>query len=213
MNWAIHTALAATETGLVVPSTALLSVSHKAWVVHFAQDLQRKVEWIHLLSTGGTAIALRGAWIDVQDVSELTGFPEILDGRVKTLQPKVFWGILAARGSKIHTEELRKHDIKPIDIVVVNLYPFSEAIAKSDCTFAQAIENVDIGGPSLIRAAAKNWDGVAVVTDPEDYAKLIECIIKNGGVTRELRLELMKKAFAYTATYDTIIAKYLSDQK
>ena len=146
-------------------------------------------------------------------MSEYTGFPEILNGRVKTLQPQVFGGILAARGSEAHREQIKQHGIKPIDIVVVNLYPFAEAIAKPGCTFAQAIKNIDIGGPSLIRAAAKNWDGVAVVTDPEDYAKLIECIIKNGGVTRELRLELMKKAFAYTATYDTIIAKYLSDQK
>ena len=136
----------------------------------------------------------------------------MLDGRVKTLQPQVFGGILGARGSETHMEQLKQHDIRPIDIVVVNLYQFEEAIAKPGCTFAQAIENIDIGGPSLIRAAGKNWDGVAIVTDPSDYAELIKCIIENGGVTRELRFRLMKKAFALTAKYDTAISGYLESQ-
>lgn len=131
---------------------------------------------------------------------------------MKTLQPQVFGGILAARGSETHMEQLKQHNIRPIDIVVVNLYPFAEAIAKPGCTFAQAIENIDIGGPALIRAAVKNYDGVVIVTDPSDYAELIMCIIENGGVTRRLRLRLMKKAFDLTAKYDTAISGYLASQ-
>jgi phosphoribosylaminoimidazolecarboxamide formyltransferase / IMP cyclohydrolase len=210
MSSGIHNALSATETNLVVPKIALLSVSDKSGIIDLGRALvQQNVE---LISTGWTAKNLREANIAVQDVSDITAFPEMLDGRVKTLQPQVFGGILAARGSEAHMNQLNIHEIKPIDIVVVNLYPFSQAIQKADCTFPQAIENIDIGGPSLVRAAAKNWDGVAVVSDPDDYRELIGCIIENGGVTRELRLKLMKKAFAHTAEYDTAISAYLESQ-
>jgi phosphoribosylaminoimidazolecarboxamide formyltransferase / IMP cyclohydrolase len=210
MSSAIHSALTATETNLVVPRAALLSVSDKTGIIELWRALVQQN--VQLISTGWTALRLRENDVPVQEVDEITSFPEMLDGRVKTLQPQVFGGILAARGSEAHMNQLTEHNIKPIDIIVVNLYPFADAIAKPGCTFAQAIENIDIGGPSLVRAAAKNWDGVAIVTDPDDYRALIECILQNGGVTRKLRLKLMKKAYAHTAQYDTTISAYLESQ-
>ena len=151
---------------------ALLSVSDKTGVVEFARELAAL--GYHLLSTGGTAKLIAQAGIEVQEVADYTGFPEMLDGRVKTLNPKIHAGILARRPDSAHMKALADHNIDPIDIIVVNLYPFEATIAKPDCTFEEAIENIDIGGPTMIRAAAKNHESVAVVVDPADYSSVLE---------------------------------------
>ena len=151
---------------------ALLSVSDKTGVVEFARELAAL--GYHLLSTGGTAKLIAQAGIEVQEVADYTGFPEMLDGRVKTLNPKIHAGILARRPDPAHMKALADHNIDPIDIIVVNLYPFEATIAKPDCTFEEAIENIDIGGPTMIRAAAKNHESVAVVVDPADYSSVLE---------------------------------------
>ena len=187
---------------------ALLSVSDKTGIVEFARGLSEA--GYHLLSTGGTAKLLSAAGLPVEEVADYTGFPEMLDGRVKTLNPKIHAGILARRPDPAHMAALAEHGIDPIDIVVVNLYPFEQTISKADCTFEEAIENIDIGGPTMIRAAAKNHESVAVVVDPADYEAVLAEIRAEGGVSAETRLKLAKKVFAHTARYDGMITNYLT---
>jgi phosphoribosylaminoimidazolecarboxamide formyltransferase/IMP cyclohydrolase len=186
---------------------ALLSVSDKSGVAGLARGLA--AHGYALLSTGGTAAALAQAGLPVTDVSTYTGFPEMLDGRVKTLHPKVHGGILARRDVAAHRDALAAHGIPPIDLVVVNLYPFRETVARPGCTLEDAIENIDIGGPAMVRAAAKNWEHVAVVVDPADYPQVLDEIAA-GGVARATRFALMRKAFAHTAAYDGAIANWLT---
>ncbi|MDR2689412.1 MAG: bifunctional phosphoribosylaminoimidazolecarboxamide formyltransferase/IMP cyclohydrolase [Azoarcus sp.] len=191
---------------------ALISVSDKRGVLEFSRELSAL--GIKLLSTGGTAKLLRAAGLDVTDVSEHTGFPEMLDGRVKTLHPKIHGGILARRDLAEHMDTLARHGISRIDLVVVNLYPFQATIARPDCTLEDAIENIDIGGPSMVRAAAKNHGGeaggVGVVTDPDDYNAIIEELRANERkLSGNTRFALAVKAFTHTARYDAAIAGYL----
>jgi phosphoribosylaminoimidazolecarboxamide formyltransferase/IMP cyclohydrolase len=184
---------------------AIVSVTNKTGVVEFARKLQGL--GVELISTGGTAKALREAGIAVRDISDLTGFPEMLDGRVKTLHPKVHGGILHMRDNAEHRRAVSEHDIAPIDMVVVNLYEFEKTAAKPGVTVEELIENIDIGGPSMIRSAAKNWKDVAVVTSPTDYDQIAEEMAMSGGeVSRETRWRLAQKAFATTAAYDGEIA-------
>src|SRR5438445_4930173 len=186
---------------------ALISVFDKTGLIPFAQTLvAAKVE---LLSTGGTARVLRDAGLPLVELSDYTGFPEMLDGRVKTLHPKVHGGLLFLRGNPKHEAAVKAHGIKPIDLVVVNLYPFEKTVAKADVSLHEAIENIDIGGPSMLRSAAKNHESVTVVSDPEDYAAVGEQINRTGGTTLELRRQLAAKVFARTAAYDTAIAAHL----
>ena len=189
---------------------ALISVSDKTGLVPFAQILAKA--GIEILSTGGTAKALREAGLTVKDVSEHTGFPEMLDGRVKTLHPKVHGGLLFIRGNETHEAAILKHDIQPIDLVVVNLYPFEQTVAKPNVSLHDAIENIDIGGPSMLRSAAKNHDSVTVVVDPFDYAEVAKQISGNGNTTLELRRKLAAKVFARTAAYDGAIAAHLQKE-
>jgi phosphoribosylaminoimidazolecarboxamide formyltransferase/IMP cyclohydrolase len=189
---------------------ALLSVSDKSGLVSFAQILA--AAGIELISTGGTAKALREAGLTVKDISEHTGFPEMLDGRVKTLHPKVHGGLLFIRGNAKHEAAVREHDIHPIDLVVVNLYPFEQTVAKPDVALHEAIENIDIGGPSMLRSAAKNHDSVTVVVDPQDYVEVAGQIQANGDTTLELRRTLAAKVFARTAAYDAAIAAHLDSE-
>jgi phosphoribosylaminoimidazolecarboxamide formyltransferase/IMP cyclohydrolase len=187
---------------------AIISVSNKKGVVEFAKELN-KME-VEILSTGGTAKTLREAGIPVKDVSEHTGSPEMLDGRVKTLHPRVHGGLLARRDNMKDMEELKKYGIETIDMVVVNLYPFEETISKPGVAFEEAIENIDIGGPTMLRSASKNFQDVAVITDPSDYEKIIdEMKSSDGDLTYKTRLELAKKVFARTSKYDGLIADYL----
>jgi phosphoribosylaminoimidazolecarboxamide formyltransferase/IMP cyclohydrolase len=183
---------------------ALLSVSDKTGLVDLAHGLDAL--GIVLISTGGTASALRDAGLPVTEVSALTGFPEIMDGRVKTLHPAVHGGLLGRRGRD--DAVMAEHGIAPIDLLVVNLYPFERTIAAPDCSFADAIENIDIGGPAMLRAAAKNHDHVAVVVEPADYAELLEAL-SNGGISLALRRQFATKAYAHTARYDGLIANWL----
>jgi phosphoribosylaminoimidazolecarboxamide formyltransferase / IMP cyclohydrolase len=189
---------------------ALISVSDKAGLVEFARALaQRGVE---ILSTGGTAKALKDAGLAIKDVAEHTGFPEMMDGRLKTLHPKVHGGLLAIRGNAEHDAAARQHAIAPIDLLVVNLYPFEATVAKA-APFAECIENVDIGGPAMIRAAAKNYAGVAVVVDPADYARVLGDMAQHGGATSlELRQALAAKAYARTAAYDAAISGWFTGE-
>ena len=188
---------------------ALLSVSDKTGLVEFARGLADA--GVALLSTGGTAKALAAAGLAVTEIDAYTGFPEMLDGRVKTLHPKVHAGILARRDSSEHAATLAAHGIPPIDLVVVNLYPFRETIARAGCTLAEAIENIDIGGPTLVRAAAKNYAGVGVVVDPDDYDALLHELKSNAGaLTAATRFRLAQKAFSHTAAYDGAISNYLT---
>lgn len=194
----------------MIPPTkyALLSVSDKSGIVEFAEILSRN--GYLLLSTGGTAALLRENQIKHTEVAEHTGFPEIMGGRVKTLHPKIHGGILCRRQQD--QQVMQEHQIAPIDIVVVNLYPFAQTIARTDCTLDDAIENIDIGGPAMLRSAAKNHNAVCVVTDPEDYARVASALQSDQGVSGALRFELAMKAFALTAAYDQMIATYLADQ-
>ncbi|MFO7169925.1 MAG: bifunctional phosphoribosylaminoimidazolecarboxamide formyltransferase/IMP cyclohydrolase [Chloroflexota bacterium] len=187
---------------------ALLSVSDKRGVETFAAGLA-ELGW-QLFSTGNTQRHLASAGVPVRSVSELTGFPEILDGRVKTLHPAVHAGILARRDLPAHMEALAEHGIAPIDLVVVNLYPFAQTVARPDVTRDEALEQIDIGGPTLVRAAAKNHPSVLVVVDPADYETVLAAL-RDGSVTSELRARLAAKAFAHTAAYDAAIAAYLAD--
>jgi phosphoribosylaminoimidazolecarboxamide formyltransferase/IMP cyclohydrolase len=186
---------------------ALLSVSDKTGLASFARTLAEA--GVQLISTGGTAKALRDAGLHVTDLSAYTGFPEMLDGRVKTLHPKVHGGLLYIRGNAEHESKIREHGIDPIDLVVVNLYPFEQTVAREGVGFEEAIENIDIGGPSMLRSAAKNHESVAVVVDPADYQRLAEQIKNEGGTSAELRRDLAAKVFARTAAYDGAIAAFL----
>ena len=186
---------------------ALISVSDKAGVAEFARALAGL--GVQILSTGGTAKLLEKEGLRVTEVAAHTGFPEMLDGRVKTLHPKIHGGILARRDSREHMAAIEKAGIAPIDLIVVNLYPFEATVADPDCTLQNAIENIDIGGPAMLRAAAKNYGGVAVVVDPADYAKVLEEIRATGGVAEATRFALAKKVFAHTASYDGAIANHL----
>ena len=188
---------------------ALISVSDKTGVVEFARFLaDRKVK---ILSTGGTAKLLAENGLEVVEVGDYTGFPEMMDGRVKTLHPRVHGGILARRDLAHHMEAMQKHDIPAIDMVVVNLYPFAATIAKPDVTLEDAVENIDIGGPAMVRASAKNYPFVAIVTDAGDYIKLTEEMKQHdGALGHDTRFALAKKAFAHTAEYDGMISTYLS---
>ena len=183
---------------------ALLSVSDKTGLIPFAQALASA--GVELISTGGTAKALREAGLTVKDVSEHTGFPEMLDGRVKTLHPKIHGGLLFIRGNDSHEAAVKQHNISPIDLVVVNLYPFEATVAKPGVSLHDAIENIDIGGPSMLRSAAKNHDSVTVVVDPLDYAEVAQEISDSGSTTLELRQRLAATVYARTAAYDAAIA-------
>jgi phosphoribosylaminoimidazolecarboxamide formyltransferase/IMP cyclohydrolase len=185
---------------------ALISVSDKTGIVEFARSLHQR--GITLLSTGGTARLLAEAQLPVTEVSQVTGFPEMLDGRVKTLHPRIHGGLLARRDLPAHMAALASQGIEPIDLLVINLYPFAETVARADCTLDDAIENIDIGGPAMLRAAAKNWQDVAVVIDPADYLQVL-AELDAGGVTRATKFALARKVFAHTAAYDGTIANYL----
>ncbi len=188
---------------------ALISVSDKTGVLEFAQGLA--AQGVKLLSTGGTAKMLRDAGLTVTEIGDYTGFPEMLDGRVKTLHPKVHGGILARRDLPEHLATIEQHGIPMIDLVCVNLYPFAATIAKAGVTLEDAIENIDIGGPAMVRSSAKNYNGVAIVTDPEDYAPLLAEMKANGGALQlATRFGLAKKAFTHTARYDSMIANWLT---
>ena len=188
---------------------ALISLSDKRGALEFAQGLA--AQGIKLLSTGGTAKLLRDAGLAVTEIGDYTGFPEMLDGRVKTLHPKVHGGILARRDLPEHLATIEQHGIPTIDLVCVNLYPFAATIAKPGVTLADAIENIDIGGPAMVRSSAKNYAGVAIVTDPEDYAALLdEMKTHSGALSLKTRFNLAKKAFTHTARYDSMIANWLT---
>ena len=188
---------------------ALLSVTDKTGLAEFGKGL-RKFN-VRLLSTGGTAKALRDAAIDITEVSDYTGFPEMLDGRVKTLHPKIHGGILGIRDNQVHVSTMASHGIEPIDMVVVNLYAFAKTVARLGCTLEEAIENIDIGGPTLIRAAAKNNRFVAVVTDTSDYSEILkEMQALKGNISRKTSLRLACKAFCSTSSYDANICEYLT---
>ena len=188
--------------------TALISVSNKRGIVEFARALSEL--GIMILSTGGTAKTLKEAGISISDVSEITGFPEIMDGRVKTLHPKIHGGLLAVRSDDAHQEAMQQHGIGSIDLAVINLYPFEQTIA-ANAGFDEAVENIDIGGPAMIRAAAKNHAFVTVVTDVEDYDEVLAAMKSAGGRTGlELRKRLAQKAFARTAAYDAAISNWFA---
>ncbi|MBO5874933.1 MAG: bifunctional phosphoribosylaminoimidazolecarboxamide formyltransferase/IMP cyclohydrolase [Alistipes sp.] len=189
---------------------ALVSVSDKEGVVAFAQSL-RRLGW-EIIATGGTMKLLRDSGVEVINISDVTGFPEICDGRVKTLHPKVHGGLLARRDDESHLEALRENSIEFIDMVCVNLYPFRQTIAKPEVTMEDAVENIDIGGPSMLRSAAKNFRDVTVVCDPSDYERIIAEIEATGNTTIETRLELSAKAYTHTAEYDACIATYMRQQ-
>ncbi len=186
---------------------ALISLTDKAGIEGFAGQLADL--GVELLSTGGTAKKLREAGLNVMDVSEFTGFPEMLDGRVKTLHPKVHGGILNQRSNSEHQRQCAAHDLKNIDLIAVNLYAFTKTVADPNCGLADAIENIDIGGPTMLRAAAKNFHDVTVIVDPADYLQVIKEIKASGNTTLSTRFHLMRKVFALTAAYDTAISGWL----
>ena len=190
---------------------ALISVSDKTGIVDFARELAHFN--VEIISTGGTAKALRDADITVRDVSDITGFPEMMDGRVKTLHPRVHGGLLAIRDNPEHVAAMAQHGIEPIDLVVVNLYPFIQTIARPDVTREEAIEQIDIGGPAMIRSAAKNAHDVAVVVAASSYQNIIhEMKSRDGGLSLATRKRLAQEAFKQTAMYDFMISSYLSNQ-
>ncbi|MBF0433568.1 MAG: hypothetical protein HQK83_19980 [Fibrobacteria bacterium] len=188
--------------------TAIISVSDKTGIEELAQGLVDA--GYQILSTGGTLRALKEKGIAVTKVSDYTGSPEILDGRVKTLHPKIHGGILARRELESHQKELKEQNINPIDIVVVNLYPFVQTISNPDVTLEDAIENIDIGGPTMVRASAKNYVHVSIVVRPEDYERVLTELKDKGETTLETRKHLAVQAFKHTAAYDTAIDEYLS---
>jgi phosphoribosylaminoimidazolecarboxamide formyltransferase/IMP cyclohydrolase len=191
---------------------ALISVSDKTGIVEFASRLS-ELGW-ELVSTGGTSKALRAANLAVKDVADVTGFPEMLDGRVKTLHPKVHGGLLARRDLPEHMDAIREHEIAPIDLVVVNLYPFRETAAKKGVSPEEVVENIDIGGPSMLRSAAKNFESVYVVVDPGDYARVLAAIEdEDAGEDVNLRRELAQKVYEHTAAYDSAIANWFAEQR
>lgn len=186
---------------------ALISLTDKSGCEDFAGALAAL--GIEILSTGGTAQKLRTSGVNVIDVSAFTGFPEMLDGRVKTLHPLVHGGILHQRSNEQHREQCRQHGIKPIDIVAVNLYAFGKAVAAPDCTLEDAVENIDIGGPTLLRASAKNFQDVTVIVDPADYPQVLAELRSQGNTNLATRFRLARKVFELTAAYDTAIAEWL----
>jgi phosphoribosylaminoimidazolecarboxamide formyltransferase/IMP cyclohydrolase len=197
------------ELGLVKIRRALISVSDKTGIVEFARELRRF--GVETISTGGTAKVLRDAGLAVRDVSDVTKFPEMMDGRIKTLHPRIHGGLLALRDNPEHQAAMREHEIEPIDMVVVNLYPFEKTIARDGVTLAEAIEQIDIGGPAMIRSAAKNWQDVAVVVSPRAYTYLLDQLEKHrGALTLSIRAGLAKQAFQLTSSYDDAISAYLS---
>ena len=187
---------------------ALLSVSDKTGLIPLAKALVNELGF-KIISSGGTAKLIESENIPVTRVADYTGFPEILGGRVKTLNPKIHGGILARRDKQSHLDDLDKQNINPIDLVIVNLYPFEKTISKENVSWEEAIENIDIGGPTMIRAAAKNHQDVLVVTDPSQYSNLINAY-KSGKITTELRKSYAQKAFEHTATYDLTISKWIA---
>ena len=186
---------------------ALISLTDKSGIEDFARALTEL--GVEILSTGGTAKKMRDNGIAVTDVSEFTGFPEMLDGRVKTLHPLVHGGILNQRENGDHQQQCREHGIKPIDIVAVNLYAFEKTVADPDCSLGDAIENIDIGGPTLLRASAKNYQDVTVIVDPADYEQVLAEIKESGNTTLKTRFRLAVKVFQLTSAYDTAIANWL----
>lgn len=186
---------------------AIISLTDKSGIEGFATELAEL--GIELLSTGGTAKKLRSAGLKVMDVSDFTGFPEMLDGRVKTLHPRVHGGILNQRENDSHRAQCEKHGLKNIDLIAVNLYAFEKTVADPDCSLVDAIENIDIGGPTMLRAAAKNYNDVTVIVDPADYPTVIEEIRATGNTTLKTRFRLAVKVFKLTSTYDTAIAAWL----
>ena len=193
-------------------SRALMSVTDKSGLVEFAKFLAGYQ--IEILSTGGTAKLLRDNGVPVVEVSDFTGFPEMLDGRVKTLHPKVHGGILGRRDLASHQEQMAAHGIVPIDLVVVNLYQFEKTVAKPGCTLEDAIENIDIGGPTMLRAAAKNYQAVTVVVDPADYPRLMaEMKLNKGATNLGTRFALARKVFKLTHEYDGAIYRYLAEKE
>ncbi len=190
---------------------ALLSVFDKSGVVELARALQ--AQGAEILSTGGTARLLKESGVEIIEVGQHTGFPEMMDGRVKTLHPRIHGGLLARRDVESHLAAMREHDIPPIDLVAVNLYPFEQVAAKSDASWAELIENIDIGGPSMLRSAAKNHDAVTVLCDPTDYAAVIGAVGERGGTTRAERRRLALKVYARTAAYDAAIAGTLAERE
>jgi phosphoribosylaminoimidazolecarboxamide formyltransferase/IMP cyclohydrolase len=198
------------EVSFVTIKRALISVSDKTGLIPFARQLSEL--GIEIISTGGTAALLKEAGIPVTGISEVTGFPEIMDGRVKTLHPAIHGGLLAVRDNQNHMQQMAEQQIKPIDLVVVNLYPFKQTISKPDVTLAEAIENIDIGGPSMLRSAAKNHAYVTVVVDSSDYETVLEELKANGNTTQQTRSRLAAKVFRHTAAYDALISQFLSEQ-
>lgn len=196
---------------MIVIKRALISVTDKQGLSEFGKFLQR---WgVHILSTGGTARILRENRVEITDVSDYTGFPEILDGRVKTLHPRIHGGILGVRSKENHIRTMKELNIEPIDMVVVNLYAFEETVAKPECSLEDAVENIDIGGPTLIRAAAKNFRHVVVVSDPDDYPSLMNEMERfDGRISIPLSFSLAHKAFCLTHSYDGAICRYLEHQ-
>ncbi len=187
---------------------AIISVTDKTGVVDFARSLAGF--GVEILSTGGTAKAMRDGGVTVTDISEYTGFPEMLDGRVKTLHPKVHGGLLGMRSNQEHVKTMKKHGIKNIDMVVVNLYQFEKTVAKQGVALDEAIENIDIGGPAMLRSSAKNFRDVTVIVDPSDYDKVLKEMKENGGATLlKTRFRLAKKVFKLTHNYDGAISRYL----
>lgn len=188
---------------------ALISLTDKSGIEGFAKELADL--GIEILSTGGTAAKIREAGIDVMDVSEFTGFPEMLDGRVKTLHPKVHGGILNQRANSDHQKQCAEHGIKNIDLIAVNLYAFEKTVADPNCSLADAIENIDIGGPTMLRASAKNFNDVTVIVDPADYPQVLEEIKESGNTTLKTRFRLAAKVFKLTSVYDTTISAWLDN--
>ncbi len=188
---------------------AIISVTDKSGIKEFAKALSEM--GVEIISTGGTARVIREAGVEVKDVSDITGFPEMMDGRVKTLHPKVHGGILAIRDNETHVAQMKEHGIPRIDLVVVNLYAFEKTVAKEGVSLAEAIENIDIGGPTLLRSSAKNFRYVTVVVDPSDYELILKEMKENNGeTTLETRFYLAKKVFATTSNYDKAISEYLN---
>lgn len=187
---------------------ALLSVSDKAGIVELAKFLS--ANGVEIISTGGTMKAIQDAGVPVTYVSDVTGFPEIMDGRVKTLNPKIHGAILGVRSNPEHMKQMEEHGITPIDLVVCNLYPFKATISKPNVTEEEAIENIDIGGPAMVRASAKNFRDVVIITNPARYAGLMEMLEKSGEIDARTRKALAQEAFAHTSAYDAMISEYLT---
>ena len=190
---------------------ALISVSDKSGIVEFAKELEAL--GIEIISTGGTYKKLKDENVKAIEISDLTGFPECLDGRVKTLHPKVHAGILAMRNNTEHMKQLSDLEIDTIDFVVVNLYPFKQTILKEQVSREECVENIDIGGPTMLRSAAKNYQDVAVITDPADYAKVLEELKSNDHVSLDTKFYLMQKVFEHTANYDAMICHYIKNER